>query len=239
MRLIAYPDSELMMMDLADTIAGELSACLLTHDHASLAVPGGTTPGPIFDSLSAADLDWERVHVMLTDERWVPDAHPRSNTRLLRERLLTGRAARARHVPLWLPADRPDDVMDDLIAGVRPELPLSILLLGMGADMHTASLFPGADGLAAALADDAAPVMALRGPEPGGTGRPAGAADGDSGEWRVTLTGPVLRGAMATHVVITGDDKRTALDRAARLKPLEAPIATVLRDATVHWAPSD
>jgi hypothetical protein len=66
----------------------------MRHDFASLAVPGGTTPGPVFESLSAVDLDWSRVQVMLTDERWVPEDSPRSNTRLLRERLLVDRAAR-------------------------------------------------------------------------------------------------------------------------------------------------
>ena len=72
MKLLEYPDAEMMMMNLADTLAGELKNILLTHDTASLAVPGGTTPGPIFDSLCGVDLDWARVHVMLTDERWVP-----------------------------------------------------------------------------------------------------------------------------------------------------------------------
>ena len=55
-------------------------------------------------------------------------------------------------------------------------------------------------------------------------------------EPRITLTGPVLRGAMSTHVLIVGDEKREALDRARKLKPEEAPIATVLGEATVHWA---
>ena len=55
-------------------------------------------------------------------------------------------------------------------------------------------------------------------------------------EPRITLTGPVLRGAMSTHVLITGAEKRAAVERAARMKPEEAPIALVLGQATVHWA---
>ena len=109
MKLLEYPDSEMMMMDLADTLAGELKNCLLIHDHASFAVPGGTTPGPIFDSLCAADLDWARVHIILTDERWVPETSDRSNTRLLRERLLTSRAAAATYVPLYADAETPEE----------------------------------------------------------------------------------------------------------------------------------
>jgi 6-phosphogluconolactonase len=219
---IEYPDREMMMMDLANRIAGELNTCLFRHDWASLAVPGGTTPGPIFDDLSSADLDWSRVHVMLTDERWVPEDHARSNTRLLRERLFVGRAAAATYVPLYASAETPEEVIDDLSAAIMPELPISILLLGMGTDMHTASLFPGADRLAEALDRKAPPLMAMRAP--------------GASEPRITLTAPVLQGAMTTHIVITGSEKRDALEKARRLKPIEAPIAAVLGRAVVHWA---
>jgi len=221
MDLIEYPDSEMMMMDLADTLASEISRCLTSHDWASIAVPGGTTPGPIFDTLSGARLQWDRVHVMLTDERRVPPDHPRSNERLLRERLLVDQAAAATFVRLVPDADDTQAEMSRLVDKIKPELPLSILLLGMGADMHTASLFPGAATLAASLADTAPPVMLVDAPE--------------GLEPRITLTGPVLRGALSTHVVITGAEKRAAIERAAGLDPMEAPIATVLREATIHW----
>lgn len=219
MELLEYPDAEMMMMQLADKLTSEISNCLATHEHASLAVPGGSTPGPVFDTLSGANLHWERVHVLLTDERRVPPDHPRSNERLLRERLLTDKAAAATFVRLV-----PDEetTMADLEARIAPELPLSILLLGMGGDMHCASLFPGSPQLAAALSRDAPSVMEVEAPE--------------GLEPRITLTGPVLRGALSTHVVIIGDEKREALERASHLKPDEAPIAAVLGDATVHWA---
>ena len=223
MEIIDYPDAEMMMIDLANRLAGELRSCLARHDHASFAVPGGTTPGPIFDNLCAADLDWSRVHVMLTDERWVPEDSPRSNTRLVRERLLTDRAAAARFVPFYTGDDTPEAALDTLADTLAPELPLSVLLLGMGADMHTASIFPGADRLADAL-HGTAPLVPMRAP-----GAP---------EPRLTLSGAVLRDAMSTHVVITGAEKRKALDRARGLPPEEAPIALVLRQATVHWAES-
>jgi len=222
MRFVDYPDAEMMMLDLAQTLTGELKNFLLENPTATLVVPGGTTPGPIFDSLCAADLDWDKVRVILSDERWVPEDSPRSNTRLLRERLLVDRAAAARYVALYQPADTPEDVLNDIEAYVRAELPISVLLLGMGEDMHTASLFPGADRLADALAPDAPPVMPMRAP-----GAP---------EPRITLTAPVLAGAMSTHVVIKGAAKRDALEAAQKLSPEDAPIAAVLRTATVHWA---
>jgi 6-phosphogluconolactonase len=221
-RLVEYPDVEMMMIDVANRIAGALNSHLMRHDFASLAVPGGTTPGPVFDTLCAADLDWDRVRIMLTDERWVPEDSPRSNTRLIRERLLVERAAAARLVPLYAPAAEPEDRLDEIAEAVAAELPLSVVLLGMGADMHTASLFPGADRLEEALASDAPPVMAMRAP-----GAP---------EPRITLTAPVLDGALSKHVLITGQEKRAALERAAGLSPEEAPIRAIWSDLTVHWA---
>ncbi len=222
MNLVAYPDRELMMLSLADRIAGELGDFLRREGRASLCVPGGTTPGPIFDVLSGVDLDWARVSVFLNDERWVPQDSPRSNTRLLRQRLLTGRAAGARLVPLYAPAEAPEDRLDELAGGLAPHLPISVLLLGMGADMHTASLFPGADRLDEALSDTAPVLMALR----------AKAA----GEPRITLTAPVLKAAMNIHILITGAEKRAAIERAAHLPVTEAPVRSVLSHATVHWA---
>lgn len=223
MNLIEYPDTEMMMIDLANRIAGEINTCLLQHDWASLAVPGGSTPGPVFDDLCDADLDWSRVHVMLTDERWVPENDERSNTRLLRERLLVERAADAVYVPLYRDVATPEEVLDEIAETIEPELPISILLLGMGSDMHTASLFPGADRLYEAMSPNAPVVLPMRAP-----GAP---------EPHITLTAPVLRGAMTTHLLITGKEKRIALDKARKLPPMEAPVSLVLKTATVHWAP--
>ncbi len=222
MKLVEYPDRELMMLSLANTIASELADFLRREDQASLCVPGGTTPGPIFDTLSGVDLDWSRVAVFLNDERWVPEDHPRSNTRLLRQRLLVGRAAAARLVPLYAEAATPEERLEELSEGIAPHLPISVLLLGMGEDMHVASLFPGADRLAEALSDQAPILLPMR-------------ADA-AGEPRLTLTAPVLKGAMSIHLVIKGDEKRAALERAQGLPTLEAPVRAVLANATVHWA---
>lgn len=222
MEFIAYPDREMMMLALADRITGDLAAALRGQERVSFSVPGGTTPGPVFDVLAAQDLDWDRVAVVLNDERWVPEDSPRSNTALIKKRLLISKAKAATFIPLYMNALVPEDKIGALCEGLERYLPISVLLLGMGEDMHTASLFPGADSLAAALADDAPPLMAMR-------------ADA-AGEPRITLTAPVLRGALATHIVITGAAKRAAIERAAGLSPLEAPIACVLGQAIVHWA---
>lgn len=210
------------MISLADHLASELGAALRQQGTATLAVPGGTTPGPIFDTLCAVDLDWANVNVMLTDERWVPESSDRSNTRLLRERLLVENAAAANLVPFYADAPAPEDKLVELSQGIEAVLPISVLLLGMGADMHTASLFPGADRLEEAMSDDAPVLVPMRAP-----GAP---------EPRMTLSAPVLQGALNTHIVITGTEKRAALERAETLDPSEAPVAAVLKNATVHWA---
>lgn len=222
MKFSEYPDREMMMLGLANTLAGELADFTRREGRASFCVPGGTTPGPIFDTLSGVDLDWPNIAVFLNDERWVPDTDPRSNTALLRLRLIRGRAAGANLIPLYSDTAQPEDSLDALSAGIAPHLPISVLLLGMGTDMHTASLFPGADRLSDALAYDAPILLPMR-------------ADA-AGEPRVTLSARVLKDAMSCHILITGADKRAALERAQYLTELEAPVKAVLANATVHWA---
>ncbi|MFM2365657.1 MAG: 6-phosphogluconolactonase [Pseudomonadota bacterium] len=222
MKFVAYPDREALMLSLADQIASELSEALNRTGSAAFSVPGGTTPGPIFDILSGVHLDWANVAVFLNDERWVDETSPRSNTRLLRERLLVGSAAKASLIPLYAPSAMPEDQMEALAAGLQPHLPITVLLLGMGADMHTASLFPGADLLKEALAPDAPILLPMR----------AEAA----GEPRITLSARVLQDALNIHVLITGREKKAAIQRALTLPVIDAPIRSILDNATIHWA---
>jgi 6-phosphogluconolactonase len=222
MRITEYSDREMLAMNVANTLAGELKNALLVHDFVSFAVPGGSTPGPVFDLLSAIDLDWGRVHVLLTDERWVAQDHAMSNTRLIRERLLIDKAAAARFIPFFRAGLSAPEGSAEVAATLAGELPLSVLMLGMGADMHTASLFPGAPGLGDALADDAPLLCPVQ-------------VEGQDFA-RVTLPAHVLEGAMAKHLMITGADKRAALEQALTLPPQDAPIGAVLSDTTVHWA---
>ena len=222
MILQTYPDRDLMYLALSNVIAEQVSDQVHSVGRATLSVPGGTSPGPVFDLLSGVALGWDKVAVVLNDERWVPETNPRSNTALVRARLLQGRAASATLLPLYADAEQPEQVLADLSAAIQPHLPITVLLLGMGADMHTASLFPGADRLAEALSRDAPILLAMRA---------AGAA-----EPRITLTVPVLQSAQHIHILITGPEKRAALDAALLLTPTDAPVRAVLDHATVHWA---
>ena len=221
MKFEEYHDRDMLAIDVANVMAGRLENALFTHERATLVVPGGTSPGPIFDVLSAARLDWSRVDVTLTDERWVDETSDRSNGALLRRHLLVDRAAVATFKPLYRAGMDVDAGALDVSAVLTDHLPISVLLLGMGADMHTASLFPGADGLDDALAADAPVALPIH-------------AEGQ--EPRISLSAHVLDSAMSKHLVIFGAEKRAAFERAVDMDPRNAPIAAVLEDLTVHWA---
>ncbi|WP_350333654.1 6-phosphogluconolactonase [Coralliovum pocilloporae] len=224
---VQYPGRASLMSALAEKVAEELQVALDAAGRATLAVPGGTTPAPFFEILRKAPLDWSKVIVLLTDERFVPESSDRSNTRLLKEALLRDKAAAASLVPFYQIADQPEDVLDHIRAGLDAALPIDVCVLGMGVDMHTASLFPGADLLEEALSMTAPIILPMRAP-----GAP---------EPRLTLTAPALLGARKIHVLITGEEKKHAL--ALAMSDLDAiadaPVRLILRDGaevTVHYA---
>jgi 6-phosphogluconolactonase len=216
----AYPDRDTLMRDLAGLVADQLRGAHGSKGKATLAVPGGTTPGPFLSALSEADLPWKDLRVMPTDERMVSELSTRSNARLIRETLLKGPAASAHFVDMYEPLIGPRR------ARVAAALPIDVLVLGMGDDMHTASLFPGAPELAAALADDAPEILEIHPPS--------------QPEARLTLTAPVLRAASVIHILITGAGKLAALETALAGGPLaEAPVRVALTapcPVTVHYA---
>ncbi len=220
--LIEYPDRDFLAMKLGHKLIFDLRALLNHQERAALVVPGGKTPGPIFDILCNADIDWARVDIILSDERWVPETSNRSNTKLLRERLLVGKASSANFIPLYLPFDVPEEVIDQISKVCNSILPIGVLLLGMGVDMHTASLLPGADRLKDAFDAKAPVLLPMR-------------VDG-ADEPRVTLTVEVLNGASRKHLVIFGEEKRKAFEQSKTLSCQEAPIKAVMEDLIVHWA---
>lgn len=215
-------DRDMAIMNIAHALTSDLRKNLLQHETVSFAVPGGTTPGPIFDAMSSVDIDWDRVRVMLTDERWVPEDHPRSNEGLVKSRLLTGRAAAAQFISFYREGMTAADAAPFLSDELKDQMPISVLLLGMGEDMHTASLFPGAPGTEAAMAHNA-PILCAVAPE-------------DQPEERLTFSAQALNGAMDKHLVIFGDAKRIAFENSARLPPAKAPVRAVMEGGTLHWA---
>ena len=222
MKFKEYADREMLFLSLAGQVAGELGQALRSAGQASLAVAGGSTPLPLYDLLSAVELDWENVAVMLTDERCVPEDDPRSNLGQIRKRLLRAAASPARVMPLYLHHAGEAGRVETLGAAVAEKLPLTTAVLGMGEDLHIASLFPGAPELALALSSSAPPLMEINAP-----GQP---------ERRVSLTLPVLRDAMNIHLVILGQAKREALESSKGSSAELAPVRAIVENATVHWA---
>ncbi|SMF29570.1 6-phosphogluconolactonase [Tistlia consotensis] len=222
--ILVYPTREALAAGLAGRLADRLRQRVEQTGRARIAVPGGTTPGPMLSRLGAAGLPWQAVTVTLTDERRVPTSDPRSNRRLLGETLLAGRAAAATFVPLYDGGAEPGESLAATAAALeRLALPLDLAVLGLGTDLHTASLFPGAPGLEAALAPDAPAAVATV--QPG------------SGEPRITLPARVLAAAGERHILIAGADKRAALERAVSIgDPRAAPVCALLDGALVHFA---
>jgi 6-phosphogluconolactonase len=215
-----FADGEELAQGLADWTAGRLRQAIAARGVALLIVSGGKSPARFFDRLSNLDLDWPRVAITLADERRVADDSPRSNARLVRERLLRNRAQAASFTPLAdvrLPGDRELAAASARIANLPS--PADVVVLGMGDDGHTASWFPGAEGLAEAV-DPAvrqlvAPIVAPDAPEP-----------------RLTLTGRVILRARAIALEIQGEAKLATFAAALEPGPEEAmPIRAVLRRA--------
>lgn len=225
--LHAFPDSEALAEALAARVAVALREALAARDTASLAVSGGTTPKRFLRALAAQSLDWSGVRVTLVDERWVDEGSERSNAALVREHLLHGPVAQAHFVPLYREAPRPEDALAEVDAALDPLLPLDVAVLGMGADGHTASFFPGGDRLAEAL-DSASPARVLPIRAPG------------AGEPRITLTLPVLLQARHLFLHIEGEAKREVLQRATGPEGRELPVSSVLHAAVppqIYWCP--
>jgi 6-phosphogluconolactonase len=173
--------------DIASAIAGGSKTLVLA---------GGTTPQRSYELLSRLDVAWGRVAVLFGDERCVPPDHPDSNYRMAREALLDRVSPATVHrMPAELGPDEGASLYSPVVAAVAP---LDIVVLGIGEDGHTASLFPGhpalqAKGWAIGIHDSPKPP-----PE------------------RVTLTLPVLRGARHVIILATGAGKADAVAKAKR-----------------------
>jgi 6-phosphogluconolactonase len=224
----AFPDREALAHALAGTVADLLAQAVSERGEALLAVSGGTTPAKFFAALSQADIPWSKVTVTLVDERFVPPSSPRSNAALVSEKLLRNRAAAARFVPLFRSGETLEEAAEDGERAFRAlELPFDVLMLGLGGDGHTASLFPDAEGLSGLL-DPASPRFVM----------PVHAKS--AGEPRLTLTLAEIVRARFVGLHIEGAEKRHAFENAmgdGAKKPIRAVIEALPEPIEVFWAP--
>ncbi|TFH86213.1 6-phosphogluconolactonase [Billgrantia azerbaijanica] len=225
MRASDVTPRERLAQQLAEAAAEALRSDLAERERALLVVSGGSTPVPFFQALAAVDLPWARVDVTLADERWVPEDAADSNARLVREHLLTGPAAAANFVPLTTDAAEPEQGVAEVARRLEAlPWPASLVVLGMGGDGHTASLFPDSRELELALstAEAAVAVRTPSQPQP-----------------RLTLSADRLHQARRHVLHITGGDKRSVLARALAGDDIrELPIRAFLScPLAVYWAP--
>lgn len=216
---------------LAKALSRALAAALAARPAASLVVSGGRSPEQYFQLLSAAPLDWARVQVTLADERWVAPDDPASNERLLRASLLQGAARSARLVPLHNAAATTEAGAAAAWGAVSAmPRPFDAVVLGMGDDGHTASLFPCSAELAAGLDPAAAPgALAVH---------PTTAPHA-----RLSLNRTALLGARRLFLQISGASKWAVYQRALQPGPeAELPVRAFLRQSLVpievHWCPA-
>ena len=200
---------------LAESLATEVAGLLRASARPSLVVPGGSTPKPFFERFSKQNLPWETIHLTLTDERWVEATSEASNQKLLADTLLpTG----IRFIPLKNDAPTPEEGLPEITHRLlHIPRPFDVVILGMGEDGHTASLFPGNAGAALDLDNDALCVAVTpEGKEP-----------------RLSLTASCLLNSKQIIVYITGHKKRALLEQDG------LPIHVFLRQdfvpVTVYW----
>lgn len=217
-----FPTADDLAQAAADAVAETLRRALAARGRASLVATGGRSPGPVYDRLKDAELDWAHVVVTLSDDRCVPPDRPQSNARLVRERLQVGAAAKARFLPLW-------PVQHTIEAALRALMPFDAVLLGMGDDGHIASLIPGEPGLAAGM--DPANTRLTQQTLPG-FGTPPIA--------RVTLTLNALLQSRAIFLLIAGEAKRQVIERAeaGRAVPVRALLTQDRVPVRILWSPN-
>ena len=144
---------------LAQEVCAQLQAGLDTNGKATLVVSGGSTPKGIFAALSVADLEWKNVTVLLADERWVKESHADSNTAMVKRLLLQGPAADAKFIDFGAGSSDVDAELDRVKHELADLGTFDVVILGMGNDSHTASLFPCSVELDEGLTTDAVALM--------------------------------------------------------------------------------
>ena len=204
---------------LADAVAVALQAALNEKGHAVLAVSGGRSPIAFFEALSKKDLNWQNVGITLEDERIVPTTHADSNTGLVREYLLKNNAAVATWIPVVEDGKSETELQPEVVVAyaLKHYKQPDVLVLGMGADGHTASLFPQSPQLAAAMSPDCAqPLMYTE---------PVTAPHG-----RISLTAAEIARVPHLYLAIGGAEKKAVYERAIG-EPETYPVGKVLQMA--------
>jgi 6-phosphogluconolactonase len=228
-----YNDKQALISACAMAISGIVDTAAQSGG-ATLLVSGGSTPKAIYTQFANTDLAWHKVSIAMVDERYVPLTHPDSNEAMIKSCLMTDRASAASFNGLYSKASSLADAAknaEQVYSSLTKDIDL--IILGMGSDGHTASLFPSADGITTAM-DKASqrivfPLVANKSD-----------VTGENLE-RISLGLTAILSAKKIILLITGDDKLAVYKQALTADADELPIAAVLQQNSTHvdvyWAP--
>lgn len=210
----------------AARIAGLVDIQLARDGAANFVVGGGSTPGRCFEYLSGYELEWAKVQVALSDERWVPNDHNDSNERLVRNSMLKDAASAGTLLSIF-EADLSVDERCDALQSHKPEKGFACAMIGMGTDGHFASLFPDADCLEAGLGLDNPrfylPVRTAASPHP-----------------RITMTLSSLLASDEVLLFFFGEEKLAVYENAHTVDktyPITALLEQNKTPVSLYWAP--
>lgn len=231
--LKSFDTKAAMVQTLADKMAIHLDETIDAFGRASWAVSGGSTPVPLFNAIREKDIDWSKVTISLVDDRWVPESHDRSNAAMIKRELLQDKAAKADFLTLYRADQSPFDCADDVNESYQAAVPFSSVLLGMGPDGHTASLFPGARGLEEAFDLDSAPIVSpIEAIQSEVTGNET---------LRLTLSARAIQGCSHLRMMLVGKSKLEALehymnDESQPPAPIKRLLSLLDHPLTVYYA---
>ncbi|MDH5433791.1 MAG: 6-phosphogluconolactonase [Gammaproteobacteria bacterium] len=233
MKKYIFDNREPLYQAVSDRISDELISFLKGNAEASLIVPGGSTPKPVFNLLSQKELNWEKIQIIPSDERWISSDHEASNFKLIEQSLQIDQAEKARILSLKNSAETPFDGQAEIENEIkRNAKPTVVTLIGMGEDGHFASLFPESPQLKDGLNSKILNCVAID----------AGKSE-VAGEYRhrMSLTLNRLLKTNLVIVLITGEKKMAVVDNAIQQNdPEKLPIAAVLNQSSVpveiYWA---
>lgn len=223
MQLHQYTDTNTLNKDFAARLVNVLSEAINLRGRAYLVVSGGRTPTALFNALSVADLVWRNVTILLADERFVPVDSADSNERLVKANLLKDNAANAAFISLYADAETAEEAIKVVLPRIDVLPAFDAVILGMGEDGHTASLFPCSAELGAGLATDAPAVLAVN---------PSSAP-----HQRISLSLPRLLNTRNLFIHLVGQSKLDVLNKAQSDTDVTSmPIRAVLQQSDVDVA---
>jgi len=220
-------NSESLASDLCQCIGEILTEAIRKKGRASMAVSGGSTPIPLFKEFSLLNIDWAKVDLTLVDDRWVDAKNADSNELLVRTYLIKNKAAKVNFIPLKNDAKTAKDGQknsEEMLKNIT--LPFDVVLLGMGSDGHTASLFPCSDELSEAMDLNNSNYLISTSPK-------------TAPYQRLSLTAKVIFDSKNVFLHLNGSSKLHTLESAMEYKdPNKMPIYTFLKNGlSIFWSP--